>query len=90
LLLIFLSFVISHVQVVHAAAFQGDPLGRSRLEMLQNCQNITPDDLREHHATNFVGPQVTISAASVNHEQFIKYADQFFVCLSGEIELCFD
>lgn len=65
-------------EVMHSAAFQGDPLGRSKFDMLQNVQNLTPDDIREHHAANFVGPQVTISAASVNHEKFIKYADQFF------------
>jgi processing peptidase subunit alpha len=65
-------------ELLHQTAYQGDNLCTSKADLLYNIQNLTVEDLEEHHNRNYVGPRITISGASVNHERFAHYASQFF------------
>jgi len=64
---------------LHAAAFQGTPLGRTILGPAENVRSITRDNLVQYIQTNYHTPRMVLAAAgAVNHEEIVALTEKHF------------
>jgi processing peptidase subunit beta len=67
---------------LHAAAFQGTPLGRTILGPEENIKSITRDNLVKYIQTNYHTPRMVIAAAGgIKHEEVVALAEKHFTGL---------
>lgn len=70
---------------LHAAAFQGTPLGRTILGPEANIKSIRREDLLDYIKTYYRGPRMVLAAAgAINHEELVSHAEKAFGSLSSE------
>jgi predicted Zn-dependent peptidase len=73
------------------AAFPGQPLGRSILSTEENVASHTRDDLIRYMDTHYRTPRIVLSAAgAVDHETFVKLAEEYFALPGREAGPGFD
>lgn len=73
---------------LHAAGFQGTPLGRTILGPLENVKNITRNDLIEYINTYYTAPHMVIAAAgAVRHEDIVAQAEKLFSKIPATSEI---
>jgi predicted Zn-dependent peptidase len=71
--------VFEHLQ---AAAFPGQPLGRSILGTEATVAGFTPADIRAFMDRHYLGPQIIVTAAGdVEHQAFLRRAGEHFGAL---------
>lgn len=64
---------------LHAAAYQGTPLGRTILGATENIKSIKRDDLVEYVKRFYRGPRMVLcGAGSVRHEDLVELAQKHF------------
>jgi processing peptidase subunit beta len=67
---------------LHAAAFQGTPLGRTILGPEENVKSITRDNLVSYIQQNYQSPRMVLAAAGgVKHEEIVSLAEKHFAAL---------
>jgi len=67
---------------LHAAAYQGQPLGRTILGPKKNILSIKRDDLASYIKTNYTADRmVLVGAGGVEHEELVKLAEKHFSSL---------
>jgi mitochondrial-processing peptidase subunit beta len=70
---------------LHAAAYQGTPLGRTILGSDENINSIQRDDLVEYVERFYRAPRMVIAGAgAVRHEELVELAQKKFGGLAGE------
>ncbi|KAI1890870.1 hypothetical protein AGOR_G00158050 [Albula goreensis] len=75
------------LDLLHATAFQGTPLGHSVLGPSHNARTLTREDLVEFISTHYKAPRMVLAAAGgVNHGELVDLAKQHFSDLSFEYE----
>ncbi|KAF2074890.1 hypothetical protein CYY_003809 [Polysphondylium violaceum] len=64
---------------LHAAAFQGSPLGRTILGPVENIKSISRDQILEFVSKNYTGDRLVVSAAgAVDHDALVKQVAEKF------------
>ncbi|CAM9018107.1 hypothetical protein WICANDRAFT_28604 [Wickerhamomyces anomalus NRRL Y-366-8] len=64
---------------LHSICYKNQPLGRTILGPLKNIKTIKRDDLKNYIGKNYAADRmVLVGAGSVNHEQLVKFAGQYF------------
>jgi len=64
---------------LHAAAFQGTPLGRTILGPEENVKSITRDNLVNYIQTNYHSPRmILVAAGGINHEEMVALSEKYF------------
>lgn len=72
---------------LHAAAYQGTPLGQTILGPAQNIKTISRNDLQQYIRTHYKGPRIVLAAAGgVEHNQLVQLADQYLGKLDKNID----
>lgn len=72
---------------MHAAAFQGTPLGQTILGPAQNIQTISKENLQTYVRTHYKGPRIVLAAAGgVDHNQLVELGDQYLGKLDKNID----
>jgi processing peptidase subunit beta len=72
---------------LHAAAFQGTPLGRTILGPEENIKSITRDNLVQYIQANYHTPRMVVTAAgAIKHEEVVALAEKHFTSLPSSIE----
>jgi len=67
---------------LHAAAYQGTPLGRTILGPEENVKSITRDNLVDYIQKNYHPSRMVLAAAgAVNHDQIVSLAEKHFSSL---------
>ncbi|KAM6980234.1 cytochrome b-c1 complex subunit 1, mitochondrial [Aplochiton taeniatus] len=75
------------LDLLHATAFQGTPLGQSVLGPSNNARTLTRQDLVEYIGSHYKAPRMVLSAAGgVNHDDLVSLAKQHFSGVSFEYE----
>jgi len=73
------------------AAFPKQPLGRSILSTEENVLSHTRDDLIRYMDTHYRTPRMVLSAAgNIDHESFVKLAEEYFAMPNREAGPGFD
>ncbi|KAI9357603.1 Metalloenzyme, LuxS/M16 peptidase-like protein [Zopfochytrium polystomum] len=69
---------------LHAAAFQGNALGRTILGPKENIESISRADLVHYIGTNYTPDRMVLAAAGgVDHEALVKLAERHFGSLAA-------
>lgn len=64
---------------LHSICYKNQPLGRTILGPLKNIETIQRDDLKKYIGKNYAADRmVLVGAGSVDHEDLVKYAGQYF------------
>lgn len=72
---------------LHAAAYQGTPLGQPLTGSEDNVKSISKQDLENHASTHFKGSRIVLAAAGgVNHTDLVQSANKNL----GKLENTFD
>uniref|UniRef100_A0A671SUI2 Mitochondrial-processing peptidase subunit beta n=1 Tax=Sinocyclocheilus anshuiensis TaxID=1608454 RepID=A0A671SUI2_9TELE len=75
------------LDVLHATAFQGTPLGHSVLGPSANARTLTRNDLVEYINSHYKAPRMVLATAGgVNHDELVGLAKQHFSGVSFEYE----
>ncbi|KAL5227076.1 hypothetical protein ABZP36_015341 [Zizania latifolia] len=70
---------------LHAAAFQGHPLGDTILGPEENIKSISKKDLEQYISTHYTCPRMVVSAAgAVNHDEVVDQVREFFTGFSTD------
>ncbi|WOL20406.1 putative mitochondrial-processing peptidase subunit beta, mitochondrial [Canna indica] len=70
---------------LHAAAFQGHPLGDTILGPEENIRRISRVDLQQYISTHYTGPRMVVSAAgAVNHDEIVNMVGKLFTNFSTD------
>ncbi|KAK3161730.1 hypothetical protein QOZ80_1BG0080720 [Eleusine coracana subsp. coracana] len=70
---------------LHAAAFQGHPLGDTILGPEENIRKISKGDLQQYIATHYSCPRMVVSAAgAVNHDEVVDQVKELFTEFSTD------
>ncbi|EES01359.1 probable mitochondrial-processing peptidase subunit beta, mitochondrial [Sorghum bicolor] len=70
---------------LHAAAFQGHPLGDTILGPEENIRSISKKDLEQYISTHYTCPRMVVSAAgSVSHDEFVDQVKELFTEFSTD------
>jgi processing peptidase subunit beta len=70
---------------LHAAAFQGHPLGDTILGPVENIKSISKKDLEQYITTHYTCPRMVVSAAgAVNHDEVVDQVREFFTGFSTD------
>lgn len=74
---------LKHVRIVmddmlHQAAFGNYGIGQSTYVPEMSLSTITPSKLLNWHNTFMVGSRMTLAATGVDHESFVRLADEMF------------
>ncbi len=70
---------------LHAAAYQGTPLGRTILGPEENIKKINRDDLTSFITQNYHAQRmVLVGAGAVKHDELVKLADKHFSSLPSK------
>ncbi|KAG8077712.1 hypothetical protein GUJ93_ZPchr0007g3157 [Zizania palustris] len=70
---------------LHAAAFQGHPLGDTILGPEENIKSISKKDLQQYISTHYTCPRMVVSAAgAVNHDELVDQVREFFTGFSAD------
>ncbi|KAF0916704.1 hypothetical protein E2562_011555 [Oryza meyeriana var. granulata] len=70
---------------LHAAAFQGHPLGDTILGPVENIKSISKKDLEQYISTHYTCPRMVVSAAgAVNHDEVVDQVREFFTGFSTD------
>ncbi|MEQ8824737.1 MAG: pitrilysin family protein [Filomicrobium sp.] len=65
--------------LAQAAAYSGQPLGRTILGTPETVEAISPDSLRLHLQQRYVAPKIVLSAAGgVSHDEIVQLAEDKF------------
>uniref|UniRef100_G3P5B1 Mitochondrial-processing peptidase subunit beta n=1 Tax=Gasterosteus aculeatus aculeatus TaxID=481459 RepID=G3P5B1_GASAC len=75
------------LDLLHATAFQGTPLGHSVLGPSNNARNLSRQDLVDYISSHYKAPRMVLSAAGgVNHEELVGLARSHFSGVSFEYD----
>ncbi|KAM4587478.1 cytochrome b-c1 complex subunit 1, mitochondrial [Odontesthes bonariensis] len=75
------------LDLLHATAYQGTPLGQSVLGPSSTARNVTRQDLVDYISSHYKAPRMVLSAAGgVNHEELVGLAKTHFSGVSFEYE----
>uniref|UniRef100_A0A673INJ1 Mitochondrial-processing peptidase subunit beta n=1 Tax=Sinocyclocheilus rhinocerous TaxID=307959 RepID=A0A673INJ1_9TELE len=75
------------LDLLHATAFQGTPLGHSVLGPSANARTLTRNDLVEYINSHYKAPRMVLATAGgVNHDELVGLAKQHFSGVSFEYE----
>uniref|UniRef100_A0A8C2DR44 Ubiquinol-cytochrome c reductase core protein 1 n=1 Tax=Cyprinus carpio TaxID=7962 RepID=A0A8C2DR44_CYPCA len=75
------------LDLLHATAFQGTPLGHSVLGPSANARTLTRNDLVEYINSHYKAPRMVLATAGgVNHDDLVALAKQHFSGVSFEYE----
>ncbi|KAL2091370.1 hypothetical protein ACEWY4_013633 [Coilia grayii] len=75
------------LDLLHATAFQGTPLGHSVFGPSVNARTLTREDLVEYVNSHFKAPRMVLAAAGgVNHDDLVGLAKKHFSSVSFEYE----
>uniref|UniRef100_A0A667ZFK0 Mitochondrial-processing peptidase subunit beta n=1 Tax=Myripristis murdjan TaxID=586833 RepID=A0A667ZFK0_9TELE len=75
------------LDLLHATAFQGTPLGHSVLGPSSNARSLTRQDLMDYINSHYKAPRIVLAAAGgVNHEELVGLAKTHFSGVSFEYE----
>uniref|UniRef100_A0A671K0Y8 Mitochondrial-processing peptidase subunit beta n=1 Tax=Sinocyclocheilus anshuiensis TaxID=1608454 RepID=A0A671K0Y8_9TELE len=75
------------LDLLHATAFQGTPLGHSVLGPSANARILTRNDLVEYINSHYKAPRMVLATAGgVNHDELVALAKQHFSGVSFEYE----
>uniref|UniRef100_A0A672SIX7 Cytochrome b-c1 complex subunit 1, mitochondrial-like n=1 Tax=Sinocyclocheilus grahami TaxID=75366 RepID=A0A672SIX7_SINGR len=75
------------LDVLHATAFQGTPLGHSVIGPSANARTLTRNDLVEYINSHYKAPRMVLATAGgVNHDELVGLAKQHFSGVSFEYE----
>ncbi|KAM8917414.1 tubulin monoglycylase TTLL3-like [Spinachia spinachia] len=75
------------LDLLHATAFQGTPLGQSVLGPSNNARTLRRQDLVEYIGSHYKAPRMVLSAAGgVNHEELVSLAKSHFGGLSFDYD----
>ncbi|XP_064822661.1 cytochrome b-c1 complex subunit 1, mitochondrial-like [Oncorhynchus masou masou] len=75
------------LDLLHATAFQGTPLGHSVLGPSQNARTLSRQDLVDFIRSHYKAPRMVLAAAGgVTHEELVGLAKQHFSGVSFEYE----
>ncbi|CAB1314791.1 unnamed protein product [Coregonus sp. 'balchen'] len=75
------------LDLLHATAFQGTPLGHSVLGPSQNARTLSRQDLVDFISSHYKAPRMVLAAAGgVTHEELVGLAKQHFSGVSFEYE----
>ncbi|XP_067315512.1 cytochrome b-c1 complex subunit 1, mitochondrial [Pseudorasbora parva] len=75
------------LDLLHATAFQGTPLGHSVLGPSVNARTLTRNDLVEYINSHYKAPRMVLATAGgVNHDELVALAKQHFSGVSFEYE----
>ncbi|KAM8868124.1 cytochrome b-c1 complex subunit 1, mitochondrial [Synchiropus picturatus] len=75
------------LDLLHATAFQGTPLGQSVLGPTNNVRSLTRQDLVEYMESHYKAPRMVLAAAGgVNHDELVSLAKSHFGNVSFEYE----
>ncbi|XP_072539215.1 cytochrome b-c1 complex subunit 1, mitochondrial [Salminus brasiliensis] len=75
------------LDLLHATAYQGTPLGQSVLGPSQNAKTLTRQDLVDFINRHYKAPRMVLAAAGgVNHEELVGLAKQHFSGVSFEYQ----
>lgn len=70
---------------LHAAAFQGHPLGDTILGPEENIRSISKKDLEQYISTHYTCPRMVVSAAgSVSHDEVVDQVKELFTEFSTD------
>jgi len=65
--------------LLHNAAYQGTPLGRTILGPEENIKSIKRDDLVDFVKSNYHAPRIVVSASgAVKHDEIVRLSEQSF------------
>jgi len=72
---------------LHAAAYQGTPLGRTILGPVENVKSITRDNLVQYIQTNYHTPRMVLAASgAIKHDEIVALAEKHFAGLPSSID----
>ncbi|KAM9859548.1 cytochrome b-c1 complex subunit 1, mitochondrial [Aulostomus maculatus] len=75
------------LDLLHATAYQGTPLGHSVLGPSNNARNLMRQDLVDYISSHYKAPRMVLAAAGgVNHEELVGLAKSHFSSVSFEYE----
>uniref|UniRef100_A0A665VDJ4 Cytochrome b-c1 complex subunit 1, mitochondrial-like n=1 Tax=Echeneis naucrates TaxID=173247 RepID=A0A665VDJ4_ECHNA len=75
------------LDMLHATAFQGTPLGNSVLGPSDNARTLTRQDLVDYVNSHYKAPRIVLAAAGgVNHDELVTLAKSHFSGVSFEYE----
>ncbi|XP_012696658.1 cytochrome b-c1 complex subunit 1, mitochondrial [Clupea harengus] len=75
------------LDLLHATAFQGTPLGHSALGPSVNARTLTRQDLVEYINSHYKAPRMVLAAAGgVNHDELVGLAQKHLSGVSFEYE----
>uniref|UniRef100_A0A8D3CF98 Mitochondrial-processing peptidase subunit beta n=1 Tax=Scophthalmus maximus TaxID=52904 RepID=A0A8D3CF98_SCOMX len=75
------------LDLLHATAFQGTPLGHSVLGPSENARTLTRHDLVDYINSHYKAPRMVLAAAGgVNHDELVSLAKSHFGGVSFEYE----
>uniref|UniRef100_A0A671VS15 Ubiquinol-cytochrome c reductase core protein 1 n=1 Tax=Sparus aurata TaxID=8175 RepID=A0A671VS15_SPAAU len=75
------------LDLLHATAFQGTPLGHSVLGPSSNARTLTRQDLVDYINSHYKAPRMVLAAAGgVNHDELVDLAKTHFSGVSFEYE----
>ncbi|KAG8007443.1 Cytochrome b-c1 complex subunit 1, partial [Nibea albiflora] len=75
------------LDMLHATAFQGTPLGQSVLGPSDNARTLTRQNLVDYINSHYKAPRMVLAAAGgVNHEELVSLARSHFSGMSFEYE----
>uniref|UniRef100_A0A3Q2CQY4 Mitochondrial-processing peptidase subunit beta n=1 Tax=Cyprinodon variegatus TaxID=28743 RepID=A0A3Q2CQY4_CYPVA len=75
------------LDLLHATAYQGTPLGQSVLGPSSSARNLTRQDLVDYINSHYKAPRMVLAAAGgVNHEELVGLAKSHFSGVSFEYE----
>jgi len=75
------------LDLLHATAFQGTPLGHSVLGPSSNARSLNRQDLVEYINSHYKAPRMVLAAAGgVNHEELVSLAKTHFSNVSFEYQ----
>ncbi|XP_030632470.1 cytochrome b-c1 complex subunit 1, mitochondrial isoform X2 [Chanos chanos] len=75
------------LDLLHATAYQGTPLGQSVLGPSANARSLTRQDLVEYIDSHYKAPRMVLAAAGgVRHDELVSLAKQHFSGVSFEYQ----
>jgi len=73
---------------LHAAAYQGTPLGRTILGPEENVKSITRDNLIQYIQTNYHSPRMVLAASGgIKHEEIVALTEKYFAGLPQKTDI---
>lgn len=73
-------------ELLHQAAYQDHSMGQSLLIRPEQLEKLTSESLRKYSKDRYVGSNLVICGAGVDHDALVKLADQHFGSVSRTAE----